>query len=85
MLFFIIFYKWLVQDVANQTAQSHIDFGSDAPHTVYGMVADATRLGNPAKDYKASFLWKASPCKSTWLLAQDRILSQCLSAPWNPF
>jgi hypothetical protein len=67
----LLYLSRLVSDVAIQVSQSCVDFDKDSPPTTYGSIADATRLGNPAKDYRVSFLWKHAPVKSTWLLTQE--------------
>ena len=63
--------NWLVKDVAEQIQQSEFDFSPTRAPTVYGRIKDATRLGQPARDFQASFLWRFGDNKSTWLLPQD--------------
>ena len=70
---FILSIRWprLVTDVAAQLSQSVLDFPNDAPRVTCGIIADATRLGNPAKDFRATFMWKDDGPKSTWLPVQE--------------
>ena len=56
----------------NANAQMKIDFVPQESSTIYSVVADATRLGNPAKDFEISFLSCSRKRKHGWMNTQDR-------------
>ena len=65
-------HKWMVQAVSQRVAQSHLDFAPDPScPCIHGVIKDATRLGNPARDYEIYYFWRGDTEKGGWLLAQE--------------
>ena len=63
---------WMLTSVAETVAQNHLDFVGDATPGCWGLVKDATTLGQPAKYYETLFLWHGQPEVGGWILPQDR-------------
>ena len=64
-------WKWIRQDVKFQDNQSMIDFSHHGDEPLqYGCIKDATRLGNPAKDFQVCLLYRDRDKQTAWLLSQ---------------